>query len=1757
MRSQQINRMLLRLLVIIVSILSIHKNYGQGPNAPEAASFEPVDATDMVNLNTGGLSYVLPLLNVPSPEGGYPLALSYHAGIAMDQESTWLGLGWNLNPGTINRGVNGFPDDWDKTDYTEFFFDEGWTEEYYQVGFGVTFNNAVSVGVGVSWGSNQSVGGHIYLGYGFGGMGNASAGITIGTDGFGISGGGYGINASISTNGIGVGYSIQGKDSSTSLGLGLNYSYSSGLSGDISLRENVGGLKSAVRSHSVGVSFSSKGVNFYGKINGRGAGVTGLGSSINAGDYTVNTSEGGIQIPIYMFYISFGHQRIDYSLYKKNIINTSGILYPIEANELQRYDNSLQLSRSLEYNSLMDVNMLQRFDIRTDDYDDLITPSTIETIGKNNLVLPNYDNYTVTAQGLSGSMTPYFNSELLLSGRGKEPNSENYAYSYLNHSYEEYNLPPSAGGPIVNYDAIRKVNFTFNNVYNSFLRHDRTNFFNNSFGSMTDHVLLENIATSETYSYSDNLSLTGRKKREANSIITYTNEEIRSGVLGFIEAKSINRQEDLDVFLDSGIGAYQITTPDGKTYHYSLPVYQFESTHKNFKNVNNEDENFFEINKNKPYATHWLLTAITGPDYFDKNNNGILDENDYGYWVEFDYGKWSDNYAWKSSNGRLEENYGYKNPNSKSYSYSFGYKQIYYLDAIKTRTHTALFVKNIKEDNKSEEILKYQHLVDYDNNIDGFSPLHHSKVYNSNQRERISHENLGNVFVDGFLYSKEKTVFSKLSTHDYLDIPSSKGLRLEKILLLKNDDLAEMNISKSHSGTNLADVLTGYSSKAVRRRKSYETRYYLVNQDGGTSSTPPYPSGSLISSGSSGADYLYGENLKLRLAQFDQNVLDIKDIEGMNVELKAQQIIEFEHDYQLAKSSPRSDASQAGRLTLNKVYFKGKKGDLLVPPYQFYYNDEDVHFNEDNIDAWGYHDTDPDVWSLKEIVTPIGQKIKLEYEPNQYFTAINHEITFKKGSNEKYRIEKEGSGYQPQSFIITSDEDLGILINDELELRYDKRFMLEDPSNCGGPCGVDEIGYCEFEGTVIVTHDLSVGSEYRYRLSFMPGQGVTCLDENGNTNPNDFYYDEVNESLLYAKYKINNAILGGGIRTKSIVVNDGVDDILKSEYLYNDPITNESSGMSTYFPSKEEKGVPYVSELPPPMVLYKHVKLVNRDKFNTLMGSTAYEFEGLEKSREEPGYLFSLGDAFKVREDQEANFNSNQVKVNKFTIINNLGILGRPKSVISYNSENQILKKTVNTYKIDLDGNYEIGVTQETHKSAKRVRNHTDGSLTFYFGATSKITYPSALQSTTIDQNNYKKTVHYTEHDFLTGNVIETLTEDSDGNQLKSKVIPAYTISDYNPAVGYGMGSKIDDNTNKNMLSQTAAQYTYIKNPITDEWKITNVGITTWNNLWRYPNSTEVNLEVPLFSNEKIWRKHKVFFWDGELNPDGTYKDFGAGHDNFNWSLGQIGYDNGYAEFNDAEQTNSKWKHISTTTLYDHFSAPLETRDINDNYVSTKMTDKNSKTLLTTNARFFESFYTGGENYDTVNNRFEGQIRGDQGLITDVFAHTGSHAIAISPSDNTFGAVLRRHFHRAGEYKISVWVHKENYENARVKETYGGSLESFNGEKVFAGDWVQLNHYFEKTENTSDRIYMIASASDTIYIDDFRMHPIASSMNSYVYNEWDELSYILGENNLATFFKYDSQGRLEEVFTETVDAPNYTGGFKRTKEYFYNYKNQP
>src|SRR3954471_4526079 len=83
-----------------------------GPAQPEFSSFEPVATTNMVNEFTGDMTYNIPILNLPGANGGgYAMSLSYHSGTSPEEEASWVGYGWTLNPGAINRQKRGFADD--------------------------------------------------------------------------------------------------------------------------------------------------------------------------------------------------------------------------------------------------------------------------------------------------------------------------------------------------------------------------------------------------------------------------------------------------------------------------------------------------------------------------------------------------------------------------------------------------------------------------------------------------------------------------------------------------------------------------------------------------------------------------------------------------------------------------------------------------------------------------------------------------------------------------------------------------------------------------------------------------------------------------------------------------------------------------------------------------------------------------------------------------------------------------------------------------------------------------------------------------------------------------------------------------------------------------------------------------------------------------------------------------------------------------------------------------------------------------------------------------------------------------------------------------------------------------------------------------------------------------------------------------------------------------------------------------------------
>ena len=67
----------------------------------------------MVNEFSGAFTYNIPLLEVPGPSGSsYPVTMAYHSGAALEEDASWVGFGWSLNPGSINRNARGIPDDY-------------------------------------------------------------------------------------------------------------------------------------------------------------------------------------------------------------------------------------------------------------------------------------------------------------------------------------------------------------------------------------------------------------------------------------------------------------------------------------------------------------------------------------------------------------------------------------------------------------------------------------------------------------------------------------------------------------------------------------------------------------------------------------------------------------------------------------------------------------------------------------------------------------------------------------------------------------------------------------------------------------------------------------------------------------------------------------------------------------------------------------------------------------------------------------------------------------------------------------------------------------------------------------------------------------------------------------------------------------------------------------------------------------------------------------------------------------------------------------------------------------------------------------------------------------------------------------------------------------------------------------------------------------------------------------------------------------
>ncbi|GAB5476215.1 MAG: hypothetical protein Mars2KO_43140 [Maribacter sp.] len=1709
-----------------------------GPTAPEAASFESVDATDMVNLVTGDMSYVMPLLNVPSPEGGYPIALSYHAGIAMDQEASWVGLGWNLNPGAINRSVNGFPDDWGKTNYNELIFDEGGTDDYYSFSIGGTLPNGITLGVSKSWGANRAWGGTIgYAGVtsNFGSNGiNVGVGLSAGPLSLNLSQDGYGVSASLGNASVG-------------------YNSSS--------NKITGSYTASLKSSNTGVSINSQN-GISSSLGGFSSASQTLSSSSNS-DYYTNTISKGFGINTGFFWARYQHTRFEYSLFKNSRYEVNGALNPYEILDV---DNDFKQHR----NSLMDV---KEYHISSRDiaFNADYTAKNLETF-----VFPNYDNYGINAQGISADMSPRYFEEVNLFNKGKyEVEIPNNPYYSTDEVFLNYLIDPS-----IDYSQYKigdKLHFYLSNTNSSFLRTTSGDFsgpnISGNSSSSTDVDIADNTSallqyntnndpTFESAITSDgNLKRNGSRKRDGTYVESFTNEQITSGSVGFdfIEAKGLDRNDYDEI--PNGIGAFRITSLDGKTYHYSLPVLHYESVDKNFEELSLKDKKFFESRRLKPYATHWLLTAVTGSDYMDTNLDGQLDDGDYGYWVEFEYGKWSDGYSWRTpkTGYKAVTHPYYVDPDTgedriEGYKFFWGRKQVYYLDKIKTRTHTALFVKSLREDNQSANISEFNQFFSGQSNFD---PATNSKVFLD--KERVTFTNYDGPFVNysGPFYDSEgnevvlpsSSFTGKKGNTKYAFAPSNKTLKLDKIILLKN----EYDISNKASGNIISNTAGSFS---------FNEGYFDVNSNSSVGSVPNL--------------YFSPKTIYTFDGQLHQNVLDTGDItlSSNALSTNAEKVISFNYDYSLAKETPNSSAYSEGRLSLERVQISGKEGISLIPPYKFKYSKDWVKYDFENQDAWGYINEHPEAWSLDEITTPVGSKINIEYEPDSFYT----EAAYQSGGFDKFNFVRDIPGsegwtsdpnyannitnVQKNGDEITVSFDTSqlaynlsdvFLLNGELDVRFVNRRDSYIPAY-----GEVRPGYSGERNTYEI---IQVNQNQSIKLKVNEATNLDfhemMAEMNCNTSGNIPSGNE--KCLVFFEFIVRNDLFttddsngkkGGGLRVASVSVSDN-QNIYKTKYDYFHPFANRISGITSYEPSDKPKYVPYIEELPAPNVMYEYVTVTNLDGIKVTdvednyqpIQKTLYQHEVLRpynlNLQEELQY--NLGSAFKVAKQQTVGSGGTKDKVYKYTLYDNLSILGRLKSVKVFNGLDHQLSATVNRYKGFTDDDQSQGVVQESFKSYARYevrKENPNGSTStnvyYNLNSSSKAEFPSVLESVTNIQGGVSQTTRFTKHDFLTGIVTETEIE-KNGTKYKSEITPAY--------IEYGaMGSKSDSEGKANMLTQQAMQKEYVwKN---GDWETIGANINTWHG---YPYGFSAG---NLSKSYSIYRKEKNYVWNGTTDDDGLFTDFTGKDDGFVWI-------SPLPNQPVVQPTDSQWKLASKISKYDPFSMALEVEDSNQNKTSTKMGDNDTKIFAVGNAGYDEMFYSGAE--DLENALLSGGVTRGSATSTPI-AHTGKNALTVGSGQTAFEVTVKNNMTAAqtdGEvkkYKISLWakIDGNNYLNTKVM--VGNQEAQLNSDEIVKADqWAQLNFY---SPIEGEKQVYVTSSSGNIIIDDFRVHPVHSTMTSYVYNKWDELTHIIGPNNMGVEYRYDDMGRLESTHTEVAnynDNPN-SGGFKKTSENQYTYK---
>jgi hypothetical protein len=1650
-----------------------------GPTAPEATSFEPVDTTDMVNLNSGDLTYNLPLLEVPGPAGSYPLSLSYHAGIQPNEEASWVGLGFTVNPGAISRNVSGYPDDFKDVLNVDRQAWAGGSTETYSIGisYGIAQTPAsVSFGLSFSQDTYQGFGVGGQLGIGLSAAMSENVGIntsvSVGTNPYG---------GSYTSVGLGVGMRAT-ENSVLSLNAGVNYGTNSGFAGSVSV--------SAMGGSSVSASISSNGANVSASL--RGASGYSQVHNARAGTLSTRSSSFGIDIPVYAgFSISHGYNYIRYWSDETAQVAVSGSLY-FPKQKIENFDNRAYDTYAILPTTVNIAN----------------SPTPEEHLGGS---FPSYDNYFVVAQGLSGAIQPYTYKGLIFRQNRKQSGGQGYSTKQYRYHDDEY----------IN----EKTEFRF--------IHDFSNKFLYAGGEVTraDNPVKVNFDNSHQTGNEDSPGYNDNHLAGSRHIEWYTNRDILT---------STNKNPKSDGYIDctaegfdrwntrqDQIGAFMITNESGVTYHYGLPVYT-KNEYVYSENVNKEKgDTYNSISRPEPYAYSWLLTSVTGPDYVDRNGNGRADEGDWGYWVDFTYKKYASDYKWRNPSE------GYHTDLDNDFqNYSSGQKEIYYLETVRTESHVAVFKKS----------------------------------------ERIDSREVTNLTEGGF----EPQSYTTTDGVQYVNTKS--GLRLDRIVLFKADDydagkvsdiytLRSINFQYNYSlvpGTSNSFDISDPSDKLGKL--TLLSVEFGGKSGGGTALIPPVKFEYDIEASILGSAQVtsVGTGESSAVISLPVNNSIISQLEPGNI-VRFAQSGNILYGYVVAVSLPS-----------NTISISLLKGNVSLGGVTNLTETKNAPYHHDKYDIWNYYKVDipergplndentrrmvseissksVDVWSLRRIKNSIGSVTEMEYESDDYSRSVV-------SPNYQFGIEhiyaKEGDANHV--FVrLTYQRDVRSLFrpNDLINL-----LMVLNSENA--PCGtfspyvlpVNNIkisGFNEADNSIIL-EDLNLRSYFYH---------------NNCSNLNDFVAGHIGTTAQIKRY-------GGGLRVKSIKLAT-TSKTKKTSYTYtfngcdSESGTCTSAGVTTYEPytfgTSIKKAVKYkvdnsypnasggsysasaynqlfyatssqllglTRQLPAPGVMYDEVKVsesvVHGNDEQKLLNHSIYEFETFQSA------MVKVVDVKPYTEENVAestydNFVYTSIGLRDCAIKDYTSQVGKLKRITLYKGTAKI-SETENKYVHDEYGNYDDlldfyndqGVVQETFIDVKFQQHAKLQGI-----VSRRHTYPAILkqQINTNYLTGTRTTTTNLAYDFYSGVLTKVLSTDSYGNRFLTETNAAYKQYD-------AMGLKVYDVHNKNMLTQTADEYSYIVNENNVPTGVLSASVQTWSD------------DVPVLNlnsgQTNIWRKEAVYQWNGSvgLQTDGSYSysDFSA-HP-FNWQNPSV---------------NDRWEKTGEVTLYDIYSHGLEGKDINNNYVATRMSTDQMRVIASgTNARYDEIAYAGAEYY-AGNADNEGGVNRGEGNASKAHTHTGNYSLLVGVGKKGFNYTLS--YGNAGldkKYKASVWVYAPGEAETQADLSTLKLYYSINGKEIASASpvlqknksksWYLLS--LDIVPIGGDPIYIGVrnGSSRGVYFDDFRVHPLNGSLTSYVYDTFSgELRYILDNNNFYMRFEYDARGRLIRTTKELLNFDFGTG----------------